>query len=42
MANKNNQSKNNTRRICIRSQHCWQEVPKEVYQEYTRFHDTYQ
>ncbi len=36
-----NTSKNNTRRIYNRSQRRWQEVPEEVYQEYTRFHDTY-
>lgn len=36
-----NTSKNNTRRIYIRSQRRWQEVPEEVNQEYTRFHDTY-
>ena len=40
MANKENQSKE-TRRIYIRSQRCWQEVPEEVYQEHIRFHDTY-
>ena len=40
MQNKENHSKN-TRRIYIRSQRRWQEVPEEVYQEYTRFHDTY-
>lgn len=36
-----NQSKTETRRIYIRSQHRWQEVSEEVYQEHTRFHDTY-
>ena len=41
MAINENTSKNNTRRIYIRSQRRWQEVPEEVYQEYTRFHDTY-
>lgn len=41
MANKENQSKRETRRIYIRSQRRWQEVPEEVYQEHTRFHDTY-
>lgn len=41
MANKENQSKTETRRIYIRSQHRWQEVSEEVYQEHTRFHDTY-
>jgi len=41
MTNKGNQSKVNTRRIYVRSQRRWQEVPEEVYQEYTRFHDTY-
>lgn len=41
MAIKDNQSKNNTRRIYIRSQRRWQEVPEEIYQEHTRFHDTY-
>lgn len=41
MANKENQSKHNTRRIYIRSQRRWQEVPEEIYQEHTRFHDTY-
>ncbi len=41
MTNKDNQSKANTRRIYIRSQHRWQEVPEEIYQEHTRFHDTY-
>ena len=30
-----------TRRIYIRSQRRWQEVPEEVYQEHIRFHDTY-
>ena len=39
MANKENQSKTETRRIYIRSQRRWQEVPEEVYQEHTRFHD---
>ena len=41
MANKGNQTKLETRHIYIRSQRRWQEVPEEVYQEYTRFHDTY-
>ena len=41
MANKENQSKTETRRIYIRSQRRWQEVPEEVYQEHIRFHDTY-
>lgn len=41
MAINENTSKNNTRRIYIRSQHRWQEVPEDVYQEHTRFHDTY-
>lgn len=41
MSNKENKSKNNTRRIYIRSQRRWQEVPEEVYQEHIRFHDTY-
>lgn len=41
MANKENQSKTETRRIYIRSQRRWQEVSEEVYQEHTRFHDTY-
>ena len=36
-----NKSKTETRRIYIRSQRRWQEVPEEVYQEHTRFHDTY-
>ena len=36
-----NQSKTETRRIYIRSQHRWQEVSKEIYQEHIRFHDTY-
>ena len=40
MANNENQSKE-TRRIYIRSQRRWQEVPEEVYQEHIRFHDTY-
>lgn len=40
MANSENQCKE-TRRIYIRSQRCWQEVPEEVYQEHIRFHDTY-
>ena len=40
MANKENQSKE-TRRIYIRSQRRWQEVPEEVYQEHIRFHDAY-
>ena len=41
MQNKENQRKNNTRRIYIRSQRRWQEVPEDVYQEHIRFHDTY-
>ena len=41
MAINENQSKNNTRRIYIRSQRRWQEVPEEIYREHTRFHDTY-
>ena len=41
MSKYENQSKNNTRRIYIRSQRRWQEVPEEIYQEHTRFHDTY-
>lgn len=41
MAINENQSKNNTRRIYIRSQRRWHEVPEEIYQEHTRFHDTY-
>lgn len=41
MAVNENQSKNNTRRIYIRSQRRWQEVPEEIYQEHIRFHDTY-
>lgn len=41
MQNKKNQSKTETRRIYIRSQRRWQEVSEEVYQEHTRFHDTY-
>ena len=40
MANNENQSKE-TRRIYIRIQRHWQEVPEEVYQEHIRFHDTY-
>ena len=36
-----NTSKNNTRRIYVRSQRRWQEVPEDVYQEHIRFHDTY-
>lgn len=36
-----NQSKPNARRIYIRSQHRWQEVSEEIYQEHIRFHDTY-
>ena len=40
MHNSENQSKE-TRRIYIRSQRRWQEVPEEVYQEHIRFHDTY-
>lgn len=36
-----NKSKTETRRIYIRSQRRWQEVPEEVYQEHIRFHDTY-
>ena len=38
MQNNENQSKE-TRRIYIRSQRRWQEVPEEVYQEHIRFHD---
>lgn len=41
MAINENQSKNDTRRIYIRSYGRWQEVPEEIYQEHTRFHDTY-
>lgn len=41
MQNKENQRKNNTRRIYIRSQRRWREVPEDVYQEHIRFHDTY-
>ena len=41
MANKENQSKTETRRIYICIQRRWQEVPEEVYQEHIRFHDTY-
>lgn len=41
MQNKENQSKTETRRIYIRSQRRWQEVSEEIYQEHTRFHDTY-
>ena len=41
MAINENTSKNNTRRIYIRSQRRWQEVPEDVYQEHIRFHDTY-
>ena len=41
MSKNENQSKNNTRRIYIRSQRRWQEVPEEIYQEHARFHDTY-
>ena len=40
MQNKENHSKN-TRRIYVRSQRRWQEVPEDVYQEHIRFHDTY-
>lgn len=36
-----NRSKTNIRRIYIRSQRRWQEVPEEIYQEHTHFHDTY-
>ena len=41
MSKNENQSKTETRRIYIRSQRCWQDVPEEVYQEHIRFHDTY-
>ena len=41
MAINENTSKNNTRRIYVRSQRRWQEVPEDVYQEHIRFHDTY-
>ena len=41
MAINEKQSKNNTRHIYIRSQRHWLEVPEEIYQEHTRFHDTY-
>jgi DNA-directed RNA polymerase specialized sigma24 family protein len=41
MSNKENQSKKETRRIYIRSQRRWQEVPEEYYREHVRFHDTY-
>ena len=41
MANKENQSKRETRRIYIRSQRRWQEVPEEVYQEHTRLRPVY-
>lgn len=41
MAINENTSKNNTRRIYVRSQRRWQEVPEKVYQEHIRFHDTY-
>ena len=41
MTNNENQYKSNTRRIYIRSQRRWLEVPEEVYQEHIRFHDTY-
>lgn len=40
MSKNANQSKE-PRRIYIRSQCRWQEVPEEVYQEHIRFHDTY-
>ena len=41
MTNNENQYRSNTRRIYIRSQRRWLEVPEEVYQEHIRFHDTY-
>lgn len=40
MSRNENQSKE-PRRIYIRNQCRWQEVPEEVYQEHIRFHDTY-
>ena len=40
MSKNENQSKE-TRRIYIRIQSRWQEVPEEVYQEHILFHDTY-
>lgn len=39
MSNYDNQSKNNTPRIYIRSQRRWQKPPKEIHQEYTLFHN---
>lgn len=41
MSKNANQSKTESRRIYIRSHRCWQEVPEEIYQDHTRFHDAY-